>query len=123
MRGLRLVVPVLALVTACGPGTDSAPSGVTGALARVDRLIAAHQYAQARVALDDLVRRTAAARASGALDEDWAEQITAAAARLSAAMPVAVPATPSPTPAPDRQSGPRGKKGDGKGHHEHDDKD
>ena len=101
MRRLLFAVPALALVAACGSGPKPAPAAVSTALARVDRLIAAHQYASARVALDDLVRRTSAARADGSLDDQRAQRITAAAAQLAAALPVVVtPPRPSPTPAP-----------------------
>jgi hypothetical protein len=101
MRRLLLAVPALVLVTACGSGPKPAPAAVSTALTRVDRLIAAHQFTSARLALDDLVRRTAAARAAGTLDDQRAQRITAAAAQLAAALPVVTtPPPPSPTPKP-----------------------
>ena len=100
MRRLLLAVPALVLVTACGSGPKPAPSAVSAALTRVDRLIAAHQFTSARLALDDLVRRTDAARADGTLDADRAQRITAAAAQLAAALPVVAAPKPSPTPKP-----------------------
>jgi hypothetical protein len=103
MRRLRaLPVVLVLLLTACGSGHHAAPDAVQSALARVDRALASHQYGTARAALEDLVRRTAAARDAGALGRDQAERITAAAAELSAELPApVVPVVrPTPTPAP-----------------------
>jgi hypothetical protein len=117
MRRL-LAVALLVALAGCGDGPRAAPATVTAALTRVDRYVAAHDYAHARLALDDLVRRTAAARAAGALDEARAQRITAAAAELAAALPVAAPrptATATPKPAPahhERKRHKRHEKGD-----------
>jgi hypothetical protein len=105
---MRRALLAVALVAACGGGPDPAPTALTSSLTRVDRLVAAHDYAAARMALEDLVRRTAVARENGELDDARADRITAAAARLSAALPRPV-VTPSPTPS----APPRGDDSDG----------
>ena len=105
---MRRILLALALVAACGNGPEPAPAALTSTLSRVDKLVAAHDYGSARLALEDLVRRTAVARENGEIDAARADRITAAAARLSAALPRPV-VTPSPTPSPQ----PRDSDGDG----------
>ena len=111
---MRRSLPTLLLavvLTACGGGSDPAPRTVTDALARVDRVLAVHDYAAARLALDDLVRRAAAARDAGQLSDARSDSIISAAARLAAALPHPAP-TPSVTPtrAPQPEGDHKGKK-------------
>jgi hypothetical protein len=113
---MRRVLLAVALIAACGNGPEPAPTSLTSTLSRVDRLVAAHDYAAARLALEDLVRRTAVARQGGDIDATRADRITAAAARLAAALPRPV-VTPSPTPSPQpRDSGGGGSGKKKKGH-------
>jgi len=114
----RLAALALTVVLAgCGTGPDPAPATMATALAKVDRLVVAKDYAAARVALEDLVIRTTAAREAGTIDEQRADRVIAAAARLAAALPRPV-VTPSATPSP-KAEGERDEDdedgGDGKG--------
>jgi len=123
---MRRLIVVLALVAGCGGGPEAPPTSVTAALSQVDRHVAAKDFAAARTALEELVRRTTAAREAGTIDEQRADRVIAAAARLGAALPRPV-VTPSPTPAPeptrddkdddkgddDKGDGGKGKKGKG----------
>ena len=80
-------------------------------LSRVDSALVDHDYAEARAALDALIRDTIAARDAGQLSGDQANRVMAASAQLSADMPASF-TNPLPTPTPTE----RGKKHDNKGH-------
>ena len=115
---MKRILVAVALVAACGSGPEPAPSTMTTSLAKVDRLVAARDYAAARTALEELVRRTAAAREAGDIDEQRADRVIAAAARLGAALPrpvVAPSPTPSPSPKGDGDDKDDGDKDDGEG--------
>lgn len=100
-RTLACVLVAGALLTGCNAGgaPDDAPAAVVQALARVDSALAARDWAGARSALDELVRRTVLARRSGDLSEEHADRILAAAAELASGVPRTSPAA-SPTASP-----------------------
>jgi hypothetical protein len=80
-------------------------------LSRVDSALVDRDYAEARTALDGLIRDTIAARDAGQIDGDQADQVMAASAQLIAALPD-IPTNLLPTPTPTKD----GKKHDNKGH-------
>lgn len=102
MRARLLLVGLLLGATACGGGADPAPAAVTGSLDRVETLLEAGRGAEARQALEDLVRRTLALREAGELDPEQADRIVAAAARLAQVLPSPTP-SPTASPAPVRE--------------------
>lgn len=113
MRARRAVVGlVLAGTAACGGGAQPAPEAVERGLQQVEAQLRAGQPQAARRALDELVRRTLAARDRGEVDEARADRIVAAAAALAQALPAA-PA-PAATPTPTRTPSDEGDEGDGK---------
>ncbi|MBO9520822.1 MAG: hypothetical protein J7518_04715 [Nocardioidaceae bacterium] len=97
-----------------GCGTDRVVSAseqvpaLSTTLDRVDAAVAAHRYDAARRQLRSLIAATTAAREDGRLDDDRANGILAAAARLLAALP-AVKVTPTPTPTPTPKAAPKPK--------------
>ena len=108
MRMSRAAVGlVLAAAAACGGGAQPAPEAVERGLQQVEAQLRAGQPQAARRALDELVRRTLAARDSGEVDDARADRIVAAAAALAQALPAPpLPASrPTPTPAPTRTQG------------------
>lgn len=120
---MKRLVPLLlaAVLAGCGTGPDPAPSSMTSALARVDKLVAAHQYSAARLALEDLVRTTAAAREAGTIDDARADRVLTAAARLGAALPrPALAPSPAPSPTRDAEERDGDDKGGGKKKGKHD---
>jgi hypothetical protein len=103
-----LLLSGLLLITGCGGGpaapVDQVP-GLADALGRVDSAIADHRYAQARLHLNDLVETTLAARETGDLESEQADQVLAVAAHLMSTLPTAqptrqAPRKPSRKPAP-----------------------
>jgi eukaryotic-like serine/threonine-protein kinase len=80
-------------------------------LSRVDSALVDRDYAEARTALDGLIRDTIAARDAGQIDGDQADRVMAASAQLIAALPD-IPTNLLPTPTPTKD----GKKHDNKGH-------
>ena len=115
-----VAVAVLAFAAGCaGPTTPGqAAPRLTEVLSRVDDAIAQHDYRQARGELDNLVSAVDEARGAGDLNAEQANEILAASARLSAALPKrthhAPVATPS-APAEPRSDGER--HGEGRGKH------
>jgi hypothetical protein len=87
-RGLAGLVAAAVLVLPTGCGGDGTSARVNEELTQVDAAIAAGRLAQARVRLDDLVRETDLARASGTISQDHAQAIEAAAARLAVRLPM-----------------------------------
>jgi hypothetical protein len=87
-RGLAGLVVVGALVLPTGCGADGSSARVNEELTQVDAAIAAGRLGQARARLDDLVRETDLARASGTISQGHAEAIEAAAARLAVRLPM-----------------------------------
>lgn len=70
-------------------------------LEKVDGAIVGGRWAEARTLLDQLTRDTIAARDEGQLDDDAADRILGAIARLRALLPAPPPPpTPTPTPTP-----------------------
>jgi hypothetical protein len=103
--GLRaaVAVAVLGLAAGCaGPTTPGqAAPRLTEVLSRVDSAIAQHHYRQARNELDDLVSAVDDARDAGDLNAEQANEVLAASARLSAALPKPTrQPKPEPTPSP-----------------------
>jgi hypothetical protein len=87
-RGLAGLLAAAVLVLPTGCGSDGTSARVNEELTQVDAAIAAGRLAQARVRLDDLVRETDLARASGTISKGHAEAIEAAAARLAVRLPM-----------------------------------
>ncbi|HWI42013.1 MAG TPA: hypothetical protein VNS81_00230 [Nocardioides sp.] len=101
-RLASVVVTLLLLATSgCGsedpPGTDVPELSVQ--LARVDTAVGAHDWAEARTAVKELLARTATALQAGDISEEEAARIRNAARDLLARMVVRKP-TPTTTPTP-----------------------
>lgn len=101
-RLVSMVVALLLLATSgCGsddpPGTD-VPE-LSAQLARVDTAVGAHDWAQARTAVKELLTRTATALRAGEISAEEATRIRDAARELLARIAVRRPtATTTPTP-------------------------
>lgn len=94
--GLAAAAALLAATAGCGTTTVTPGEAVPKLrtiLSQVDTALAERQYADARKALDSLVRATTAARDAGQLSTEQADSILAAAAQLTADLP-----RPAPTP-------------------------
>ena len=103
-----------ALLTGCGvQGTSAAESvpELASTLSEIDQALAADQVSRTRRLLDELVATTIQARSSGDLDEESADRVLAAAARLSAMLPEPRPSRPTQTSTPPRE--PRAEDGHG----------
>lgn len=98
----RLVAAVVLAVALAGCGSEVPPGEAVPELRQelslVDEAVVAGDYGRAREALDELARRTVAARESGQLTAEQADPVLAAIARLAADLPGADPATPEPDP-------------------------
>lgn len=105
-------VLVAIVVATAGCGASTPPGELVPVLrtqlARVDRALAARDYAEAREDLDTLVEQTSAARRDGRLSPEQADRIVAAITRLAADLPEPPNSGPSrATPAPPSSTGDR----------------
>ena len=103
LRPLATVALVCAMaLTGCGGSSapaDKAPD-LADALTVVEDAVEQQRYAQARRHLQELVATTEDARAAGDLDDDEADRVLAAAARLLTVLPAPAARQPS-EPAPE----------------------
>lgn len=122
-RRVRLAaatVLVAIVVATAGCGASTPPGELVPVLrtqlARVDRALAARDYAEAREDLDALVEQTSEARRDGRLSPEQADRIVAAITRLAADLPEPPTSVPSrATPAPPSSTGDRGSPSTGAG--------